>query len=245
MIYLHKILPIFLMPVTLFILVLLYGLFKRSRKIIVLGAIVFYCLATPVLSSLIFKLVEGPYEPSNTQLYQRADAIVVLSGMLNIFEKEDGYDVQWGDPDRFFGGVDLFREKKSDTLIFTAGKSVFKKTTISEGHILKNYALKMGINDQSILITNEVLNTYDESIAVRNLLGEKNQIILVTSAFHMERAKSLFEDQNFQVQSFKVDFKTGPNLEFSAIDFLPSAHSLSLTEVALRELLGRAYYSIF
>lgn len=235
-----------MMPIALFISVLIFGLYKRSRITVVLGLIVFYCLSTPIISSLIFKVVEGPYEPENIQSYERVDAIVVLSGMLNIFENENSIDIQWVDPDRFFGGIELFRLRKSDTLIFTAGKSVFnKRITVSEGDILKNYATKMGVNDQHILITDEVLNTYEESLAVSKLLGKKRKIILVTSAFHMERAKSLFEDQNFHVQPFKVDYKTGPNLKVSPLDFLPSAHSLSLTEVALRELIGRVYYMIF
>ena len=44
-----------------------------------------------------------------------------------------------------------------------------------------------------ILVTKEVLNSSEESIAVKNLIGIKKSILLVTSAFHMKRAKSIFE----------------------------------------------------
>ena len=54
-------------------------------------------------------------------------------------------------------------------------------------------------------MTKEVINTYEESVAVSNLLGDNKNIILVTSAFHMKRAKGLFEKRGFNVTAFKVD----------------------------------------
>ena len=35
-------------------------------------------------------------------------------------------------------------------------------------------------------------------------------ILLVTNAYHMNRAKKTFERQNFKVNPYPVDFKTNP-----------------------------------
>jgi uncharacterized SAM-binding protein YcdF (DUF218 family) len=94
-------------------------------------------------------------------------------------------------------------------------------------------------------VTGEVLNTFEESAAVLDLLGENKNIILVTSAFHMKRAKGLFEKKGFNVTAFKVDYKTPPVVKLNFIDFLPNAYSLSITEIGFRELLGRLYYGLF
>jgi len=51
-----------------------------------------------------------------------ADAIVVLSGMLEINGVGDSAYVEWGDPDRFFGGMALFKAGKAPRLVFTGGK---------------------------------------------------------------------------------------------------------------------------
>ena len=48
-------------------------------------------------------------------------------------------------------------------------------------------------------------------------------IILVTTAFHMYRAKRLFEKQGFVVIIYKVDYKTSEENIVTVMDFLPSA----------------------
>ena len=190
------------------------------------------------------KQVEGKYEYENFENLKKADAIVVLSGMMRINEFENDYKIEWGDADRFFKGIELYNFNKSNIIVFTGGKSPYNKTKISEGDILKEYAIRFGVKEEDILITKEVLNTSDESYAVKDLIGNKKTIILVTSAFHMSRAKSLFEKQGHIVIPYKVDFKTPPKLSWHFIDFIASSQGLRKTEIALREILGRFYYSI-
>ena len=67
-----------------------------------------------------------------------ADAIVVLSGMLGINEVGDSTYIEWGDPDRFFGGIALFKAGKAQKLIFTGGKMPWDKAKKTEGALLKN-----------------------------------------------------------------------------------------------------------
>ena len=70
------------------------------------------------------------------------------------------------------------------------------------------------------------------------------QIILVTSAYHMYRAKRLFEKQGFIVIPYKVDYKAGGHKKITIMDFLPSAESLKITEIGFREVIGRLFYYI-
>jgi|TARA_B100001093_G_C26747499_1_gene979548 uncharacterized SAM-binding protein YcdF (DUF218 family) len=190
------------------------------------------------------KQVEGEYEYGKLENKNKADAIVVLSGIMRINEFNNDYNIEWGDADRFFKGIELYNFNKSNIIVFTGGKSPYNKTKISEGNILKEYAIRFGVKEEDILITKEVLNTSDESYAVRDLIGNKKTIILVTSAFHMSRAKLLFEKQGHIVIPYKVDFRTSPKLSFHFIDFIASSEGLRRTEIALREVLGRLYYSI-
>ena len=70
------------------------------------------------------------------------------------------------------------------------------------------------------------------------------RIILVTSAYHIYRAKRLFEKQGFQVTPYKVDYKLAGNSTVTILDFLPSAGNLKLAETGVREILGRLFYLI-
>ena len=244
MIFLHKILPLFVMPIMVFILIILFNTFKGYKKLTYYSLILFYVISTPIFSNFIMKQVEGEYEFENFENLKKVDAIVVLSGMMRINEFENDYKIEWGDADRFFKGIELYDFNKSNVIVFTGGKSPYNKTKISEGDILKEYAIRFGVKEEDILITKEVLNTSDESYAVKDLIGNKKTIILVTSAFHMSRAKSLFEKQGHIVIPYKVDFKNPPKFSWHFIDFIASSQGLRKTEIALREILGRFYYNI-
>jgi uncharacterized SAM-binding protein YcdF (DUF218 family) len=89
-----------------------------------------------------------------------------------------------------------------------------------------------------------VENTAEEAVAVKELISPSKRIILVTSAYHMYRAKKLFEKQGFEVIPLKVDFKTAGKSAITIMDFLPSAGNLGMTETGIREITGRLYYSI-
>jgi len=75
-------------------------------------------------------------------------------------------------------------------------------------------------------------------------VGGKPRIILVTSAFHMRRARMLFERQGFEVEPFPVDFQTSDRPTLNVLSFIPSAQALARSETAMREGIGILYYSI-
>jgi uncharacterized SAM-binding protein YcdF (DUF218 family) len=92
--------------------------------------------------------------------------------------------------------------------------------------------------------TKDVENTADEAVAVKELISPSKRIILVTSAFHMYRAKRLFEKQGFEVIPYKLDYKSERNQAITILDFLPSADNLKTTEAAVREIIGRLFYLV-
>ena len=116
------------------------------------------------------------------------------------------------------------------------------KAKKTEGDVLKEYAISNGIPAEKIFVTKDVENTADEAEAVKELISPSKRIILVTSAFHMYRARRLFEKQGFKVIPYKVDYKTEWNKEITVIDFLPNAEYLKNTEIGFREIAGRLYY---
>ena len=244
MIYLHKILPTFILPIIMVIIVILIGLIKNKKKLIYIAIGVLYILSTPIFSNNFFKLVEGSEYRKPISAIDSADAIVVLSGMLEINEVGDSTYIEWGDPDRFFGGIALFKAGKAQKLVFTGGKMPWDKTKKTEGEVLKEYAISNGIPSEKIFVTKDVENTADEAVAVKELISPSKRIILVTSAYHMYRAKRLFEKQGFIVIPYKVDYKISNNKDVTILDFLPSANNLELTETGIREIIARLFYLV-
>jgi uncharacterized SAM-binding protein YcdF (DUF218 family) len=226
----------------LVIIVILIGLIKNKKKLIYIAIGVLYILSTPIISNNFFKLIEGSEYRKPISIIDSADAIVVLSGMLEINELGDSTYVEWGDPDRFFGGIALFKAGKAQKLVFTGGKMPWDKTKKTEGDVLKEYAISNGIPSEKILVTKNVENTADEAVAVKELIRPSKRIILVTSAYHMYRAKMLFEKQGLYLIPYKVDYKVGRILKTTIMDLFPNAESLKLTETGMREVIGRLYY---
>jgi uncharacterized SAM-binding protein YcdF (DUF218 family) len=228
----------------LVIILILIGLIKNRKKLIYIAIGVLYIISTPIFSNNLFKLVEGKEYRKPISAIDSADAIVVLSGMLEINEVGDSTYIEWGDPDRFFGGMALFKADKAQKLVFTGGKMPWDKAKKTEGEVLKEYAISNGIPSEKIFVTKDVENTADEAVAVKELINPSNRIILVTSAYHMYRAKRLFEKQGFEVIPYKMDYKAAGNSTVTLMDFMPSAGNLELTETGIKERIGRIYYSI-
>jgi uncharacterized SAM-binding protein YcdF (DUF218 family) len=241
MIYLYKILPLFLMPIMVVILLIVIGIYKKRNSFIYLAIALLYILSTPMFSDAFFKLVEGDQHRKCIANIEQADAIVVLSGMLSLHEIDGEEYVEWGNPDRFFGGIALMKAGKATNLIFTGAKMPWGKSRRTEGAVLTDHAIQYGIPSDRVFVSDLVANTANEATAVKKMaLG--NKIILVTSAFHMPRAQRLLENEGLEVVPYPVDFKSLTEDSLTFMDYLPNAGSLAKTELGLRELMGRLYY---
>jgi len=138
----------------------------------------------------------------------------------------------------------LLKADKAPKLIFTGGKLPWQLGQETEGDVLKRFAVIAQVPEEQILVTGKVQNTADEAHAVAQVLEpSKIRIILVTSAFHMNRAKALFDKQGFEVFSYPVDFKIGGGVDWGTV-FLPNPNALVSTDFCFRELLGRLYYRV-
>lgn len=243
-IYLHKILPLLISPLFLFItLVLIYSI-RLRLKILLFSTVLLSILSTPIAAFWFWEKLESGYSLQLPKNIINSDAIVVLSGSASSISTKDGHIYQWADPDRFFGGIALFKAGKAPTLIFTGGKLPWDSGPLTEGEYLRGEAILQGVPEENILVTRSVQNTEQEANAVKALVPEETtHITLVTSAFHMPRASKIFESQAFKVTPYAVDFKANSR-RLTILSFIPSTSGINGTFSALREFLGRLYYRI-
>jgi len=243
-IYLHKILPVFLSPLFLVLAILTVGLVFRRRTWLISGACLLYCLSLPIVSETLLWARQQRLERLLPADAPSSEAIVVLGQGMSWVYTKGGFVPDWGDPDRFFGGVELILANKAPQLVFTGGKLPWDPAGETEGDVLKRYALMMQVPADKIAITETVVNTAQEAVAVRKLLGpNQKKIILVTSAFHMRRAKWLFEEAGFEVFAYPVDL-SGQTVEISWQSFLPNPWALATIHTVAREFWGLLYYRV-
>jgi len=243
MIYLHKILPLIASPLFLIFFLIILGIIIKSKKITLFGAVILIFCSLPIISYKLTHYLEKDYTLQDASAINNADAIIVLSGMLKTIKVDDKLKYEFGDGvDRILSGIDLFKNNKASLLILTKGQVPWS-LGIPEGEYLKEFAVKFGVPKKSILLTDNVQNTDQEAKSVKKLLNSNDvKVILVTSAFHMPRAKKVFEASNIKVIPFAVDF-INSHQKLTFMSFIPSASALSSTSLFVREMIGRLYYN--
>lgn len=244
MIYLHKILPLIFSPLFLIIFLIVFGLVINSKKISLFGILILIFCSMPIVSKKLVSYLEIDYELGQGIGSEPADAIVVLSGMVKTIKTKNGLKYEWGGAaDRIFAGVELFKENKAEILILTSGKLPWS-VGMPEGEYLREVAIKFGVPEKSILLTENVENTDQEAKAIKKLFSKNNpKVILVTSAFHMPRAQIVFEAAGINIMPFPVDFQIGVS-KLTFMSFIPSVGSLQGTSFFVKEMIGRIYYKL-
>ena len=243
---LREILPLFLMPVFVALLLLVVALRTRRRWPIVVALVLLWAASTPIVSNLLMCAVEDWRVRQVTSDAPNADAIVVLSfGIRDV--PGDTTSFEFDDFDRFLGGFDLYKAGKAPRLIFTGGWNPWKPNLPLVGDVLIARARDFGVPASALSTTGKASNTEQEAAGVAELLGVGKshaapRILLVTSAYHMGRAEMLFRRAGLEVIPFPVDFQT--KLGITPRSFIPSGSTLQQTDTALKEIYGRVYYWI-
>ncbi len=248
MLLLSKLLPLFVLPLGVSLILLLWGLARRRRGLIWAGVFVLLVSSNPFVGHYLLRSTEGWTERRSASDAPTADAIVVLSAGRIVAPGKERVS-EWGDANRFFGGVELFQTGRAPFLIFTGAWIPWEPDAPLEGDVLAEYARAFGVPADRIVVTSKVSNTADEAREVAALLQPRlprpPRVLLVTSAFHMPRARQIFEQQGLAVEPFPVDFWFSQGGTATVVSFLPSVGALSQTQTALREFYGRAFYWLF
>ena len=250
MIYWFKILPALLMPTTIVAGLLLASLLFKRRALAVLALLLLGLSSNAFIANHMMAFAERGRLHEAPDQVPPVDAIVVLSGMIrDVATVEGGTVPEWGDAaDRFEAGITLMQLGKAPVIAFTGGRLPWSATDETEGSVLRSRAIARGVNASQIYLTTDVENTAQEAEALKQWLASRNQntqprILLVTSAFHMTRAQSLFARAGLSVVPYAVDFRNAAGALEPELWF-PSGEALDKFETAWRDILGQAFYAI-
>lgn len=247
MLFLNKLLPVFVLPVGFCLLLLVFGLWRKKRWPVVTAILLLYVGSTPFVGFRLIGWLESHHAAVPVAQVGPVDAIVVLGGIFGPQVNEGILPNLADSGERLEAGMVLFHADKAPWLVFTGGRIPWEKRVKSEGESSRAQAVIRGVPVERILITREVGNTSDEARAVADLMRERHwrRIILVTSGWHMPRSAWLFKRAGVECVLFPVDFRGDRTRRLSPLDLLPNAAALGNTELAVRELYGNAFYRVF
>lgn len=250
MFLLSKLLPLLLLPLGLALLLLLWAAWRGGRAPVLTALGILWLFSTPLTAEGLWRALERPYQRQTAAaaLARSAPvAAVVVLGTGRHAAPGPARASEWTDADRFFGGLEAYEQLRAQgqrtRLIFTGGWWPTQPEMPPEGDVLRQRAIALGLPPADLLSTARVRNTAEEARAIAALLPRGSRIVLVTSAFHMPRARRLFERQGLRVTAFAVDFQASGAWAGSPLadplNWVPSADGLARSSRALREVIGR------
>jgi uncharacterized SAM-binding protein YcdF (DUF218 family) len=232
----------FLFPPGIFIVglfVLCIFLYKRQRtsaNVIALFTLVFYLCTISLISDRLIGSLEGRYRVPDPV---SGDVIVMLGGgaTLDTPNVHGLGHLSGFAANRLLTCVQLYQILHVP-IIVSGGKVL--ETTGSEADIAKVILMGLGVPAEKVIVENKSLNTTENARFTKELLEQYHfeQPILVTSAFHMERAVLQFTKVNSVVTPYPTDYQTNVEHKFQPHQLWPSASALVDTSLALKEYVG-------
>ena len=240
-----QILPVVFSPIVVTVLLTLVGAWTRRRIFSIAAAGFLLVMSLPGLIFPIYDWHQGfarkTTEPSGSC---NADVIVVLAGAMTLAASENGSATEWGDAvDRILGGVSLWQKGCAPQLVLMSGVQV-PAGAEREGDAMRSLAERLGVPAEAIQVLPLASNTEQEAAIARASLDQRqNNIILVTSAFHMRRAGMLFRERGFFVSEYPVDIRIPPQ-DAGPPPWVPNMMALNRVDIMIRETLGYFYYQL-
>ncbi len=247
--FLNKLLPVFVLPIGLVIILVVLGMLKKWRWLVFTTLGAFLVASLPVTGFWCIGRLESVYPRLKVMEAPEADVVLVLGGTMGP-PSPDGFLPNWADAmERFEGGVALLQAGKAARLLFTGAPRSADGSFDSEGAAMREAAIGRGGPAERIDVTGAVGNTADEARALKQYCEERGfkRVLLVTSAWHMPRAMRQFRKAGLEITAFPVDYRAGAadQRPLPYMDWLPSAiNGLGNTELALRECYGIAFYAL-
>ena len=212
---------------------------RLGRSLVGLSLVLLYAFSTPYLAN---RLVEA-LEPSerNPLADRSGEAIVVLGGGAYFAAPEYGRDT--------VGTFTLARLRYAAHLHRELGKPIL----VTGGAPLRTAGSEAELMEQALLgdfriaarwSETESRNTLENARYSHRILSAAGvrRIYLVTSAWHMPRARLAFERVGFSVIPAATGFRS--RLALTVVDFLPNASALSSISWVFHELIGMGWYHL-
>ncbi|MEJ7777981.1 MAG: YdcF family protein [Daejeonella sp.] len=245
---LSKVLTFLISPAVIILLLLLAALILKnrpaaSRRILIASFALLLLFSNPfVINQLL-----GNWELKFPELKpgKRYDAAIILSGFMTINKQTKRISFGEG-VDRMTDGLALYRGGYAHRIIISGGSGSMvndlRESTLTKEFLVKN----CGVPDSVILVDTISRNTYENAVETRKIMKDHGikTTLLVTSAFHMRRAKACFDKLNIATDIYPTDILSSKQEYYPSDLIIPGTDNIEKWEILMHEIVGILMYKI-
>ncbi|MGH6923661.1 MAG: YdcF family protein, partial [Propylenella sp.] len=200
MLYLSKLLPVFVYPLgaaivlgALALALLFLGYLRTARWLLAAILAALWVVSTPLFANWITVRLEGRFPPQAVDALPAVDAIILLGGVLDR-PASGTIPADLGEAaDRLLHAARLFRAGKAPRIVVTGGNLPWTGGA-PESETLAELLIELGVPRPALIIETKSVNTRESGVNVAATFREKGWRtgLLVTSGTHMRRALVVF-----------------------------------------------------
>jgi len=217
---------------------------KRKRRI-VFSLVILAFFSNGFISNEAYKLWE--YDITKFKDTPKATYGIILTGFTGGQTEDDDRTYFNKGVDRMIHTLQLYTLGKIDTIVITGGHANVlptKKKEKTESEKIADVLVMAGVPRERILLENKARNTHENALFTAQIIDKRYKSILVTSAFHMRRAKACFEHEGIDFIPFAVDLYQHKRSFTPAYLIIPSETAMSDWARLIHEWIGYVVYDV-
>jgi uncharacterized SAM-binding protein YcdF (DUF218 family) len=217
---------------------------KRSRWA-AFGMLLFF--SNPlIINQLLLKCEVSPRPISS--LRDTFDVGILLGG-YSCFETQTPIDMQpfSAAANRCTQTFELYKKGNIRKILLSGGEGNLYGIGDNEAERVAEYLQRLGVPSADILVENASRNTHENALFSKNLIDKKcpnGSFLLLTSAWHLPRAKGCFDKVGLKTTIFPVDF-WGKTFRFTPKQSIePDPEAFQKWDFLIKEGIGLIVYRL-
>ncbi len=248
---LSKLLNFFIKPFSVFLILLFASLLVKNnqlKKRLMITAIVWLLIfSNGFIFNETLRLWEYPAVAIASLPSNEAIAVVLGGGEDTDRAPNDRLFI-YKAGERILHAATLYHHGKVSKIIFSGGRARLLEDAQKDNSQVLEFLMMCGVPEEDIILENNSRNTRENAAFVQSLIEEKSipdNVILVTSAFHMRRSMACFKKVGIDAIAFPCDFYTSlPKDRLSPEKMLPSSEVLNHWNFLIKEWIGIIAYKV-
>ncbi|MEN0046977.1 MAG: YdcF family protein [Bacteroidota bacterium] len=243
-----KILNFLINPLVWILAAMIYALWtkkaSRRKKGLWIATGLFLFFSNEFLSNQLLHWWEKDTITADQIQQGEYDVAIILGGYGDAYAIPDDRFNFAKSANRFTQTYELYRAGKIKRILLTGGKSDIWQSNESESILARDLLLRLGVPDSTIILEPNARNTRENALFTKEILDsiKYENCLLVTSAFHMKRAKACYDKVSLTYTPYAVDYRARRSPKSLKYYLVPDGSSFGVWQMLIKEWMGYVVY---